>query len=110
MITLFNVPAFLAIVLGIVALFLIGAIIEILLFSPVAKDKVSNPMEYSMVITFALNILLKNAAVALFGSHYRNIPIYNAMVFGISAGWAQLAEAWSQVSFLGLLNKSAQYC
>jgi len=76
LITLFNIPAFLAIILGMIALFFIGVIIERLLLSPVAKDKVSNPMEYSMIITFALSILLKNVAVALFGSHYRNIPDY----------------------------------
>lgn len=72
----FNIPVLPAIVLGMVTLFFVGVIVEKLLLSPISKDKVPNPMEYSMIITFALSILLKKLALTFFGPSYRSLPDY----------------------------------
>lgn len=73
-VTLFKVPFLLATLVGMIVLFLVGVAVEKLLLTPVAKETVSNPMEYSMIITFALSILLKKIAVIAFGSNYKSLP------------------------------------
>lgn len=73
-VTAFNIPMLPSILIGMIILFIVGVIVEKLLLSPVAKDQVPNPMEYSMIITFALSILLKKIALTGFGPSYRSLP------------------------------------
>lgn len=84
LITLAHVPWFLAIPLAMVAVFLIGMVVELLMLSPIHQrdSDVENPMEYTLITTFALGLLLKKFAILLFGPHFKKPPDY--LAFNIS--------------------------
>ena len=65
------------IIAAIIVVFMLGSLVERVLLSPVRiKGKVENPMEYSLIVTFALSILLQKVAVILFGTEYRRPSDY----------------------------------
>ena len=76
LITMAKLPFFIAIPLGMAVMFLVGVLVEKLLLSPIAKGKVDNPMEYSLIITFALTILFQKIAVIVFGPYFQTINSY----------------------------------
>jgi len=76
LITMARLPFFIAIPLGMAVMFLVGVLVEKLLLSPIAKGKVDNPMEYSLIITFALTILFQKIAVIVFGPYFQTINSY----------------------------------
>jgi branched-chain amino acid transport system permease protein len=72
--SILGLPFYVALPVGMLVVFLVGLIVEKLLLSPIHSQRVQNTMEYSLIITFALSILLQKVAVLLFGPFYKNIP------------------------------------
>jgi branched-chain amino acid transport system permease protein len=72
----FGVPFIAALPLSMVAVFLVGILVEGLLLSPTRTGNVGSAMEYSLIITFALSLFLQKLAIILFGPFYRKVPDY----------------------------------
>ncbi|NIR29363.1 MAG: branched-chain amino acid ABC transporter permease [Gammaproteobacteria bacterium] len=53
---------------------LIGYLINATMLRPVFRGKLERPGEYAIIVTFILSQVLLAAAVALFGTSYRNFP------------------------------------
>lgn len=62
-----GLPPILAILVATAALAAVGALVEWLLIRPVYDGRADRPEEYSIMITFALSVLLLNLANSLFG-------------------------------------------
>lgn len=62
-----GLPPVLGVVVAAAALAIVGALVEWLLIRPVYDGRADRPDEYSIMITFALSILLLNLANSLFG-------------------------------------------
>lgn len=71
-----SLPIFVALPVAMLVVFLFGMLVEQLLLSPVHKQRVESAMEYSLITTFALSILLRQSAIVLFGPFYRKLPDY----------------------------------
>ncbi len=69
-----SVPLYLALPAGMLVIFLLGLVVEKLLLSPIHSQQVQNAMEYSLIITFALSILLQKTAILIFGPFYKKLP------------------------------------
>ena len=76
--TLVGLPFYLAIPGAMGATFLLGAAVEKLLLSPIHQEQIENPMEYALIMTFALSIFFRKAASLVFGPFYRKPPDYVA--------------------------------
>jgi branched-chain amino acid transport system permease protein len=57
------------IIVAVIAVFLIGMLMEKALLSPIYEDKVDRKDEYALLITFGLSIFLINAALVVFGPY-----------------------------------------
>ena len=66
-ITLLGIPPFAALVAAIAATFLLGAVLERGLLTPLYSDATERKAEYGILITFGLSIALRNLALILFG-------------------------------------------
>jgi branched-chain amino acid transport system permease protein len=86
----------------------IAWIVEKLLISPMRQEGMENPMEYSLMITFALSILLQKMAYLTFGPHVRR-PEYLKKV--VNLGVVQLQGDWilALVVAGGLITAVALY-
>ncbi|MGB9606869.1 MAG: branched-chain amino acid ABC transporter permease, partial [Bryobacteraceae bacterium] len=62
-----GLPFYLALPLGMLTVFGIGWAVEQVLLRPALTGRIDNPMEYSLIITFALSILLQKLAILVFG-------------------------------------------
>ena len=85
-ITLFGFPFYLAIPFAMIINFALGALVEILLLSPIHSQKIEKPMDYTLIMTFGLLLAFRQLAVKLFGPFYRKPPDYiNAdfYIFGV---------------------------
>lgn len=85
--TSFGMPWYLAIPFSMVGTFLIGAVIEILLISPIHSGRIEKPMDYTLILTFGLLLAFRQLAIKLFGPFYRRPQDYitsNADIFGVS--------------------------
>jgi branched-chain amino acid transport system permease protein len=76
--TLVGFPFYLAIPAAMVVTFFVGAVVERLLLSPIHHKGFENPMEYALIMTFALSIFFRKVASLLFGPFYRKPPDYFA--------------------------------
>ncbi|MEW6261483.1 MAG: branched-chain amino acid ABC transporter permease [Thermodesulfobacteriota bacterium] len=80
----YGFPFPLAILGATLAVFGVAYLVEKTLISPMRQESVENPMEYSLMITFALSIFLQKMAVLTFGPHVRRPEFLRSMVdFGI---------------------------
>lgn len=70
----FALPFYIALPLGMGIVFAIGWLVEQMLLRPALAGRIDNPMEYSLIITFALSILLQKLAILVFGPFYQKIP------------------------------------
>ena len=85
-ITLFGLPFYLAVPVSMILTFFIGAVVEILLLSPIHTQKIEKPMDYSLIMTFGLLLALRQLATKLFGPFYRKPPDYfkaDVFIFGV---------------------------
>ena len=85
--TLVGLPFFLAIPGAMVATFVIGAVVEKLLLTPIHEKQMEKPMDYALIITLGLVILLRKLAAIVFGPFYRKPPDYipgDFLVLGIN--------------------------
>jgi branched-chain amino acid transport system permease protein len=69
----------------------IAWVVEKLLISPMRQEGMENPMEYSLMITFALSIFLQKMAVLTFGPHVRRPEFLKKVV---NLGIVRLQADW----------------
>ncbi len=74
--TLLGLPFYFAIPGAMVVTFFVGAAIEKLLLSPIHQQRIEKPMEYALIMTFALSIFFRKVAALVFGPFYRKPPDY----------------------------------
>lgn len=72
--TSFGLPPLLALLTGVPALYLLGILIEGSLLKPAYDGRVARREEYTILITFALALFLRNLALSLFGPYNRQPP------------------------------------
>ncbi|MFQ5794654.1 MAG: branched-chain amino acid ABC transporter permease [Candidatus Bipolaricaulia bacterium] len=72
--TLFGVHPILSVFLAIVAVFLIGVVIQSLFLRPLYTGTVERKDEYAILITFGLGIFLQNLAMSVFGPWTKKPP------------------------------------
>ncbi|MEW6262887.1 MAG: branched-chain amino acid ABC transporter permease [Thermodesulfobacteriota bacterium] len=86
-ITLLGLPFFLGIPVSMAATFVIGAVVEKLLLSPIHSKAIEKPMDYTLIMTFALLIFFRKVAALIFGPFYRKPPDYlpfEVTLFGVN--------------------------
>jgi len=71
-----SLPFYVAVPMGMLIIFALGAVVEKLLLSPIHGKHVENAMEYSLIITFALSIFFQKLSILIFGPFYRKPPDY----------------------------------
>lgn len=74
--TFFHFPFYLAIPYAMLITFIIGAVVEKLLLSPIHTKEIEKPMDYALIMTFALLLFFRKLAAILFGPFYRKPPDY----------------------------------
>jgi branched-chain amino acid transport system permease protein len=75
-ITLLGLPFYLAVPLAMVIVFFVGAIFEKLLLSPIHTRNIEKPMDYALIMTFAVLLFFRKLAALVFGPFYRKPPEY----------------------------------
>ncbi len=75
-ITLAGLPFYLAVPLAMGIVFVIGAIFEKLLLSPIHTKEIEKPMDYALIMTFAVLLFFRKLASLVFGPFYRRPPDY----------------------------------
>jgi branched-chain amino acid transport system permease protein len=71
-----GLPFFLAVPAAMLITFIVGAIVEKLLLSPIHKEDMEKPMDYALIMTFALLLFFRKLAALVFGPFYRKPPDY----------------------------------
>jgi branched-chain amino acid transport system permease protein len=82
-ITLAGWPFYLAVPAAMILTFFIGAVVEKLLLSPIHTKNIEKPMDYALIMTFALLLFFRKLAALVFGPFYRKPPDYLPMDFHI---------------------------
>ncbi len=104
--TLLSLPFFLAIPVAMGIAFLVGVVVEKTLLSPIHKGDIENPINYSVIMTFALVIFFGKLAHILFGPFYAKPPDYISSeinIFGVKlSGGMVLAGVVSAFLVAGL--------
>jgi branched-chain amino acid transport system permease protein len=85
--------AFPSILVAVVAVFLIGVLVERLLLTPLYAGKLDRPDNYALMMTFAVSVFLVNAVVPVFGPYQK--------------GAAALAEGSLRIGFVILSKQRA---
>jgi branched-chain amino acid transport system permease protein len=83
---LMGLPFYLAVPVAMIVTFLLGAVVEISLLSPIHSQKIEKPMDYTLIMTFGLLLAMRQIATMLFGPFYRKPPDYiqaNVPIFGV---------------------------
>jgi branched-chain amino acid transport system permease protein len=83
---LVGLPFYLAIPIAMGITFLVGAIVEKLLLSPIYAENFEKPMDYSLIMTFALLLFFRKLAALVFGPFYRKPADYisaDVYIFGV---------------------------
>ncbi|TAM78223.1 branched-chain amino acid ABC transporter permease [bacterium] len=75
-IQLLGVPPILAVLVAMAATFVIGVIFERVMLTPLYTDKVDRKDEYAIIVTFALFMVLENAAIVVFGPFNKRPPSF----------------------------------
>ncbi len=75
-ITLLGMPPVVAVLVAMVATFIVGAIFERLMLSPLYSGKVDRKDEYAIIVTFGLFMLMENAAIVVFGPFNKRPPSF----------------------------------
>ncbi len=104
--SLLGCPFYLAVPVAMLLTFLVGAVVEKLLLSPIHKEDMENPMDYALIMTFALLLFLRKLATIIFGPFYRKPPDYipiDVRILGIKlSGTLVLSGVVSAFLILGL--------
>jgi len=104
--TLMGLPFYVAVPLAMGAAFLVGVLMERLLLTPIHKNQVERPMDYALIMTFAVLLFFRKLAALIFGPFYRKPPDYipgDIEVLGVKlSGNMVLAGAASALIILGL--------
>jgi branched-chain amino acid transport system permease protein len=73
-ISLLGLPFYLAVPLAMVIVFFVGAFFEKLLLSPIHTQGIEKPMDYALIMTFAVLLFFRKLAALVFGPFYRKPP------------------------------------
>lgn len=85
-ITLLGLPFYLAVPLAMIIVFFVGAVFEKLLLSPIHTQGIEKPMDYALIMTFAVLLFFRKLAALVFGPFYRTPPEFipgEYHVFGV---------------------------
>ena len=74
--TLLGLPFYIAVPLAIAITFVLGAVVEKLLLSPIHTQEIEKPMDYALIMTFALLLFLRQLAIKVFGPFHHKPPDY----------------------------------
>ena len=74
--TLLGLPFYLAVPSAIAITFLLGALVEKLLLSPIHTQEIEKPMDYALIMTFALLLFFRQLAIKVFGPFRHKPPDY----------------------------------
>jgi branched-chain amino acid transport system permease protein len=99
----YGLPFPVAIIGAPLVVFGIAWVVEKLLISPM-RQGVENPMEYSLMITFALSIFLQKMAVLTFGPHVRRPEFLKTIV---NLGIVRLQGDWVLALFVAAASIAA---
>ena len=83
-----GMPAVVALLTALAAGAVCGYLIALLL-GPVHRGKVNRPGEHTLIVTFALSVLLTAGALALFGPEFRTFPGFWQRNFDLG-GWVHI--------------------
>jgi branched-chain amino acid transport system permease protein len=91
---------------AIVITFLLGAVVEKLLLSPIHTQEIEKPMDYALIMTFALLLFFRQLAIKVFGPFRHKPPDYipvDVNILGVKiSGNEVLAGIVSALLVLGL--------
>jgi branched-chain amino acid transport system permease protein len=104
--TLLGFPFYFSVPTAIFGTFVLGAVVEKLLLSPIHTQEMEKPMDYALIMTFGLLLFFRQLAIKVFGP-YRHKPAdyitSDVLIFGVKiSGNEVLAGAVSLVLVLGL--------
>lgn len=71
--TLWGAPFYVSVPIAILVTFILGAIVEKLLLSPIHTQEMEKPMDYALIMTFGLLLFFRQLAIKVFGP-YRHKP------------------------------------
>ena len=104
--TLLGMPFYLAVPTAIAITFVLGAVVEKLLLSPIHTQEIEKPMDYALIMTFALLLFFRQAAIKVFGPFRHKPPDYISApvdILGVKiSGNEVLAGIVSALIVLGL--------
>jgi branched-chain amino acid transport system permease protein len=81
--TLFGINPILSVFLSMVAVFLLGVVIQYLFLRPLYTGAVERKDEYAILITFGLGVFLQNVAMSVFGPWTKKSPDFISGITGI---------------------------
>jgi branched-chain amino acid transport system permease protein len=87
--TLLGLPFYVAVALAMAIVFVIGAVFEKLLLSPIHTRNIEKPMDYALIMTFAALLFFRKLAALVFGPFYRKPPEYlpgEIQILGVKLG------------------------
>jgi branched-chain amino acid transport system permease protein len=104
--TLLGFPFYFSVPTAIIGTFVLGAVVEKLLLSPIHTQEMEKPMDYALIMTFGLLLFFRQLAIKVFGP-YRHKPAdyitSDVFIFGVKiSGNEVLAGVVSLVLVLGL--------
>ncbi len=81
--TLLGLPYYFAVPAAIIITFLLGALVEKLLLSPIHTQEIEKPMDYALIMTFGLLLFFRQLAIKIFGPYHHKPDDYITSDFNI---------------------------
>lgn len=104
--TLMGLPFYVAVPLSMGVAFLVGGLVEKLLLSPIHKENIEKPMDYALIMTFAVLLFFRKLAALVFGPFYRKPPDYipiDIHIFGVKLSGSMVLSGFvSALIIVGL--------
>jgi branched-chain amino acid transport system permease protein len=102
-ITLLGLPFYAAVPCAMAIVFVIGAIFEKLLLSPIHRQGIEKPMDYALIMTFAVLLFFRKLAALVFGPFYKKPPDYLAgdvQIMGVTLGGGMILAGIASAFFI----------
>jgi len=104
--TMLGFPFYFSVPTAMIVTFLLGAVVEKLLLSPIHTQEMEKPMDYALIMTFGLLLFFRQLAIKVFGP-YRHKPAdyitSDVYILGVKiSGNEVLAGAVSAILVIGL--------
>ena len=104
--TLLGFPFYLSVPTAIIVTFVLGAVVEKLLLSPIHTQEMEKPMDYALIMTFGLLLFFRQLAIKVFGPFRHKPADYitsDVYILGVKiSGNEVLAGVVSAILVIGL--------